>query len=61
MELLGAGKKLLVGGLFIAMMSLLAGCFAYVDHDRHYRRGDYRRDYYRGDYSYRYRHYDRWR
>jgi hypothetical protein len=61
MKSLKAGRKILVAALFIAMMSSLAGCFAYVDHDDHYRRGDYRRDYNRGGYPYRYRNYDRWR
>lgn len=59
MKSLKLGRKILVAGLFIAMMSSLAGCYAYVDYDDHYRRGDYRGDY-RGGYSYRYRNYDRW-
>jgi len=39
------GQKILTVGMFIVMMTSLAGCFAYVGHDRHYRGGDYRRDY----------------
>jgi hypothetical protein len=54
MKTLRVGRKILVACMFIVMMSSLAGCFAYVDHDHRYRRGDDRRGYY-----YHYRDYRR--
>jgi hypothetical protein len=42
MKSLKLGRRLLVAGMLLAMMSSLVGCFAYVDYDHHHRRGYYR-------------------
>ncbi|HEY3303622.1 MAG TPA: hypothetical protein VGL70_08835 [Candidatus Binatia bacterium] len=42
MKSLKVGRRILAAGMFVVMMSFLAGCFAYIDHDHHYRRGYYR-------------------
>jgi hypothetical protein len=53
-------QKIVFAGVLALMLSSLAGCYAYVEHDsdRRYSRRYYDRDDYRGR-DYRYRGYDR--